>query len=639
MNRKQYISFLLLFWLVWIPARAAETFRERVYIQTDKQTYLAGELLWLKVYVTNQAGAPSPLSKVGYVELLDEETALIQVKIEISEGEGSGCLELPVALPTAHYRLVGYTQYMCNEGEEIFFRKEIRVINTFRVDKNIPVLPEDEIPEPDSVTGSVNNIRITTGKKVYTTRSRVDVNLESLPADLQTVCISVAGTGLDTGLPGSTVQRWREELSHQPNPAFSGNYIPEYEGHIIKGRIVHTTTGAEVPEQVISLLSFTGNDIRLFSGQAGEKGEVSFYTTHIKGKTEVATVAVSYTDELYRVDLQSPFAARQPQTPSPVVLIQEWEEELLKRSAGLQILHVFIGDSLGTVKTGPSYFHGTPDWTYIFDEYTRFTTMEEVVIEFLLPLRFRKINHKRHLSVLGQERTGFSAGNSLVLLDGIPLMDHELLFRYDPYLLQRVDVYRGQYVFGEQLFNGIAAFQTFGNNYPGLVLDASTQLFDYEGTRGDRVFYSPVYDSPEKISGRLPDYRHTLFWNPALNTGGALKTGFGFYTSDMEGTFVIRVEGITKKGEAVFATQTIEVKNDEQKEYYRIIASIIPGLVRRMHYRIYPQRIETGRWFIGCRRNHFRARHPDKIEPFNRVAGQFYRSRIHCRCDCLGGVQ
>lgn len=98
---------------------AANDFRERIYVQTDKQVYLAGELLWLKLCVTDATGLPVSFSKVGYVELLDESTALVQAKIEIKEGIGDGWLELPALLPTGYYRLVAYTRYMRNEGDTV----------------------------------------------------------------------------------------------------------------------------------------------------------------------------------------------------------------------------------------------------------------------------------------------------------------------------------------------------------------------------------------------------------------------------------------------------------------------------------------------------------------------------------------
>lgn len=105
---------------------AANDFRERIYVQTDKQVYLAGELLWLKLCVTDATGIPVSFSKVGYVELLDESTALVQAKIEIKEGIGEGWLELPALLPTGYYRLVAYTRYMRNEGDTCSFRNDRR---------------------------------------------------------------------------------------------------------------------------------------------------------------------------------------------------------------------------------------------------------------------------------------------------------------------------------------------------------------------------------------------------------------------------------------------------------------------------------------------------------------------------------
>jgi hypothetical protein len=65
---------------------------EKLYVHTDKNFYLAGELLWFKIY--NVDGAlyqPVDLSKVAYVEILDKENKpVMQAKIELSKGKGNG---------------------------------------------------------------------------------------------------------------------------------------------------------------------------------------------------------------------------------------------------------------------------------------------------------------------------------------------------------------------------------------------------------------------------------------------------------------------------------------------------------------------------------------------------------------------
>ena len=120
---------------------AANDFRERIYVQTDKQVYLAGELLWLKLCVTDATGIPVSFSKVGYVELLDESTALVQAKIEIKEGIGEGWLELPALLPTGYYRLVAYTRYMRNESD----RRQANCYKTYEDVEKYASNPEESL--------------------------------------------------------------------------------------------------------------------------------------------------------------------------------------------------------------------------------------------------------------------------------------------------------------------------------------------------------------------------------------------------------------------------------------------------------------------------------------------------------------
>ncbi|MCC8095886.1 MAG: hypothetical protein LIP05_11340 [Tannerellaceae bacterium] len=274
---------------------------------------------------------------------------------------------------------------------------------------------------------------------------------------------------------------------------------------------------------------------------------------------ELVTTALSPSTNQYRIDIKSPFAGHTEKQLPAIQLNPVWKDQLLQRSMGLQVLHSYTADSLSRMEHTDSYFRWQPDWSYILDEYTRFTTMEEVVIEFIIGLRFRRINNKRILSVLTEDRSGFTIGNSLVLLDGIPLVDHEVIFKYDPLLVRQVDVYKGKFVFGGQLVDGIASFKTYNLDYPGLSLDNTTQFFDYEGTLAKRSFYSPSY-TESNTNTRIPDYRHTLLWVPEiLKADGQRTVSIPFTTSDMKGEFDIVVEGITTDGKPIFGKVSIQV--------------------------------------------------------------------------------
>jgi hypothetical protein len=79
--------------------------RERMYVSTDKDNYLSGEIVWMKLITTDEAGVPLVFSKVGYVELVGENESHARERIEITDGAGEGTLVLPSALPTGWYRL------------------------------------------------------------------------------------------------------------------------------------------------------------------------------------------------------------------------------------------------------------------------------------------------------------------------------------------------------------------------------------------------------------------------------------------------------------------------------------------------------------------------------------------------------
>ena len=94
---KQCILSLLC--LLWAGQTVlAGELRERVYLQTDKQFYLSGELVWMKFIATDLDQRLSDVSKVGYVELLDSASAVVQARLVLEKGVGNGCLQLPSTL-------------------------------------------------------------------------------------------------------------------------------------------------------------------------------------------------------------------------------------------------------------------------------------------------------------------------------------------------------------------------------------------------------------------------------------------------------------------------------------------------------------------------------------------------------------
>jgi len=118
---------------------------EKVYLQLDKPYYAPGQAIWLKGYVLDAASLrPSTKSGVLYVDLLNPNNQPIErLTLKAEKGKAHGDIALPTDLPAGNYRLVGYTQWMRNFGEETFFNQEITILGANVVSQKAPVIAQN----------------------------------------------------------------------------------------------------------------------------------------------------------------------------------------------------------------------------------------------------------------------------------------------------------------------------------------------------------------------------------------------------------------------------------------------------------------------------------------------------------------
>jgi uncharacterized protein YfaS (alpha-2-macroglobulin family) len=83
---------------------------------------------------------------------------------------------------------------------------------------------------------------------------------------------------------------------------------------------------------------------------------------------------------------------------------------------------------------------------------------------------------------------------------------------------------------------------------------------EYEGLQREREFYSPAYNTAEKLNSRIPDFRNVLYWSPSLKTNENGRQNVSFYTSDVQGKYAVMVQGITPNGLAGSKIITFNIK-------------------------------------------------------------------------------
>ena len=105
--------------------------RQAAFLHTDKQEYMAGEIIWVKAYLANATTLePDTMSTNFYVELIDTEDGIAEVMLfRLENGVAHGDIYLPDSLSEGNYQLRAYTDWMRNFGDEFFFTKDIYVYN------------------------------------------------------------------------------------------------------------------------------------------------------------------------------------------------------------------------------------------------------------------------------------------------------------------------------------------------------------------------------------------------------------------------------------------------------------------------------------------------------------------------------
>lgn len=353
--------------------------------------------------------------------------------------------------------------------------------------------------------------------------------------------------------------KWQDVLNNK-SPLIS--FVPERNGHIVTGRITRTVTGTPIRDAAC-YLSVPGTRTQFKGSISDSTGKVVFELRDFYNMGEVIVQTDNYADSTISIDLQNPFSEKYTPAFRQETIKDISEPELRLQNTVVQVQNEFNAGkmkqfSLPLVDSMPFYY--TPDVSYLLDNYTRFTTMEEVLREYVTPVNVRKQNGRFHLPVYDEPTRTFFDSDPLVLLDGVPLFDFNRLLQYDPLKVKKLDVVSRRYFMGNMAFEGIVNFITYKGNMDGFELDPHTTVIDYQGLQLQREFYSPDYSQSSDALAHLPDYRQLLFWSADASTGKDGKRQLSFYTSDIPGRYTIVLQGIAANGQTISKTATFEIK-------------------------------------------------------------------------------
>lgn len=342
--------------------------------------------------------------------------------------------------------------------------------------------------------------------------------------------------------------KWENVLVNA-GPVFQ--FLPEYEGMLIAGKIRNKNTGLPAPN-VKTYLSVPGNKYVFRSSTSDKEGNVFFNVDKFYGKNEIIVQAERGPGN-YVIDINSPFSGTVGNEKNhPFRVSETWKEALLSYSISSQVENVYT-DERKQKFTMPfmedtTQFFGKPDKTYWLDDYTRFISMEEVMREYVAEVRVRKEKDNFYYRVKNGPYNLFFPQDPLLLLDGVPVFDAKKLMEFDPLKIKKLDVVTRRYFTGNDGIEGIVSYTTYSGNLNGFVLDTGAIAMEYDGLQLQREFYSPAYETQAEAESPLPDFRNVLFWSPVVITNEKGIANLDFYTSDRPGTYAVVVQGMTANG-------------------------------------------------------------------------------------------
>lgn len=534
-----------------------QSINESVYIHLSNTSVLVGETIFYRLYNLNSNNHTfSTVSKISYIEIVDSNgKSIVKQKLLLENGVAQGDIFIPTSINSGSYKLIGYTNWMLNYSKSNFFETNITIINPFQ--------SKIELPEFNNIKPVNTNkaLTIKLNKNSYNSRENVKLTLNSNIDELNEGKYSISVRKVDELIENNSISaekfiteiKGKTEFTNQKNLV-----LPELRGETIKGKIT-ATDGSTVEGKAVSL-SIPGKSFEFKLVNTNKNGEFIFILDELPNSTNAIFQVVDDNRKAYKIDLiNSSFDYKILEFPKTQDISSDKKAIIEKRSIANQIENAYFSIKKDTVKdqlnTKPFY---TPlEKTISLDDYTRFSSLKETIVEILPNTFFKEKDGIYTINLRDKLSNGVDSGYTLILVDGLLIQDVKEIFEYNTKNIEKIDYITDKYVYGSKIFNGVINFITKNQDYE--LKDNGNYILKTEIQRPviTKYYYKQDYSDSEKYK-RIPDYRYQLLWIPDLVIENQ-KT-ITFYTSDIKGNFEIAIEGFTKEGKPISLKEYFEVK-------------------------------------------------------------------------------
>ncbi len=538
-----------------------EAYKEQVYLHLNSSLLFSGEKLLYKFYCLNkETNKLSDLSKIGWVILLNsDKEEVFRHKLKLAQGQSYSDFFIPSNLPSGAYKILAYSSWMLN-AEKNYFQQDIHILNPYQkenkgliLEEKPEVLIQTRIPEASS------NFKLNLNKNSFSNREEVVLNLEASTEIMGDFSISVRR--IDSLNKPTRIKSVNfSDLYSNINWDFSDTLIlPEVRGSLITGKI--TSRENEIFKTKSLIASFPGEESQVNIISVDDYGNFNLNISNDLAEDELLLQMVDHKEQNFDVELNQFLQPdiSQLEFKKPVIA-EGFKEYILEKSVNNQIENAYSASKADSsvFPTDRGYFFKNELLKFNLDDYKRFPDVTQTFVEVIEYGRVKSNRDGTHsILVRNQNANGEFTLPALVIVDGVVIQNHDNLISFEAERIQSIGLLRSKFFLGPEIYQGVVVVETKDGDFPMEFREDFMKSKEVIVTPIPKKYYSPNYNN-ENLE-RIPDYRYQLVWNPEpdFRTNG---NEFRFFTSDLEGSFEINLEGFTRDGEAVSISKTFRVE-------------------------------------------------------------------------------
>jgi len=543
--------------------------QENAIVIPSLSLMMPGEVVYYNFHCFNSDTRQySNNSKIGYVELVGQHGTVFKHRIKLVGGVGGSDFVIPTSVESGNYKLIGYTQWMKNGLDDHFFQRDLVIINPYEINANTDAIGSMENNFDVALSETKKNDSIISLKAdalSYTKRSKVSINVELLGNGFGHYSLrAVKNNGLNKPRNNTLISNKSSGPKNKSMQIGASVLLPEFSGEMIVGIVRDKITQSPIKGKKV-LLSLLSKSEHQDITETNNNGVFYFQVKNNYSHPKAMLQVLGQNRMNYVIDLNTEKSINYDVLDfKEFHLSEEDKTMILGRSVHNQIQNSFAKVKQDTIQLSKDSqpFFGNPPLVFELDDYKRFPTFSETIVEVIDQVWTKQGENKsRRIDVAAREFDPYYGKDidPMIIVDGAFIQDHQSVLDFDASKIKTVRVHREEYYYGDIVYQGIVRIETFNNDFLDNLSGDFIRVFNMFSHQPMKLYYQQAYSEKLINKNKIPDFREQLLWIPDFNfTKKVMK--MEFFTSDVEGEFEVILEGFTNLGQYVHEKINIYVK-------------------------------------------------------------------------------